>query len=92
MLPLSLYMLIAPFLGVGNIEIIMILTIFAVCLTVLLIFIGLTRISMISERVATIAVPLVILIWVWSAKVIYTVIIQNYVDVKHHSYVNPFVY
>jgi len=78
LLPLTLFILIGSFLGVGNIEIILILALFTVCLTILLIFAGLTRISKISERVATIAVPLVILITVWSAKIIYAEVIQHY--------------
>ena len=91
LLPLSLFILIGSFMGVGNIEIILIMALFVVCLTIMLIFVGLTRISKVSERVATIAVPLVILISVWAAKIIYAEIIQHYAGNMLNSYSkNPF--
>jgi hypothetical protein len=80
LLPLTFFILIGSFLGIGNIEIVLILALFTVCLTVLLLFSGLTKISKISERVATISVPLVILIAIWAAKIIYAEVIEKYIS------------
>lgn len=86
LLPITLLILIGSFLGIGNIEIVLILTLFSFCLTVLMIFFGLTRVSKISERVATIAVPVVILIALWASKIIYAEVIEKYAIEIINSY------
>ena len=86
LLPLTLLILIGSLLGIGNIEIILILALFSFCLTVLMIFFGLTRVSKISERVATIAVPVVILIALWASKIIYAEVIEKYAIEIINSY------
>jgi hypothetical protein len=77
LLPYGFVMLMASILGLGNYEIILVLALVAVCLTILMLFAGLTRIGKISERLATIAVPLILLATAWLSKVIYKAMLQN---------------
>jgi hypothetical protein len=71
-LPFGFVALLAAILGLGNIEVIAVFTLFAVCLTILMLFAGLTRICKLSERSATIAVPLMLIVSAWLTKIIYT--------------------
>jgi hypothetical protein len=76
-LPLGGVMLLATILGAGNIEVIGALTVFALCLTILMLFAGCTRITMISERLATLAVPLMLMLSAWFTKIIYAAMINS---------------
>lgn len=60
-----------------NMEVIAILGVFAVTLNILMLFTGFTRISHISEKGATLIVPLVLLISVWFSKIIYASMLNN---------------
>jgi hypothetical protein len=53
------------------------LSVFALCLTVLMLFAGCTRISAISERLATISVPLMLLLSGWLTKVVYAAMMNS---------------
>src|ERR1035441_5210222 len=64
-LPLGCVPLLSSILGAGNIEVIGALMVFALCLTILMLFAGCTRIPMMSERMATIAVPLMLMLSAW---------------------------
>lgn len=75
-LPFGFVALLAAILGIGNMEVIAVLIIFAVCLTILMLFAGLTRICKISEQLATIAVPLMLIASAWFSKIIYTTILK----------------
>ena len=68
--PASLCILFSGIVGLGNFEVIGILTVFAGCTGVLTLFSGYTRIGKLSERAGTLAVPVVVLLAVWLAKVI----------------------
>lgn len=76
LLPFSCAVLLGALLGLGNIEVTAIFALFATCLTILMLFTGLTRIFKTSERAATLAVPLMILASAWISKVIYTVLLN----------------
>ncbi len=75
LLPFGLVVFLAGILGLGNIEVIAVFTIFALCLTILMLFSGLTRICRTSERSATVAVPLMLIASAWFSKIIYTAIL-----------------
>ncbi len=72
LLPLGIVLLLSAVIGVANFEVIGTCAIIAVCLNVLLLFAGLTRIGKLSEKAASISVPLMLVASVWIAKVIYT--------------------
>ncbi len=74
LLPIGFAILIASFLGLANIEVIVVLALFAFCLNILMLFAGCTRIALISERIATITVPLMLLACAWISKIIYSLI------------------
>lgn len=76
LLPFGFVILSASILGFENIEIVGVLTLFAVCLTILMLFAGLTRICRISDRLGTIAVPLILLIDVWTSRIVCTTILN----------------
>ncbi len=77
LLPFGFVALLAGLLGAGNFEIIAALALFAVCLTILMLFAGLTRICKTSERAATLAVPLMLIVSGWLAKVIYSAMLNQ---------------
>ncbi len=58
-------------------EVIGALAVFALCLTILMLFAGCTRISKVSERLATIAVPLMLILSGWITKIIYAAMINS---------------
>ena len=76
-LPLGCAMVLSSILGAGNIEVIGALTVFALCLTILMLFAGCTRITMMSERMATLAVPLMLMLSAWFTKIIYAAMINS---------------
>jgi hypothetical protein len=78
LLPFGCVMLLAAIFGPENMGVISALAIFAFCLTVLMLFAGFTRITGMSERLATIAVPLVLMLSVWLTRIIYTSMINSY--------------
>ena len=71
LLPFGLANLVSSLIGYGNLEISVTLFIIAVCVLILILFAGLTRISMATEKVASIAVPLMLIASVWISKVLY---------------------
>lgn len=77
LLPFALVALLVALLGSGNAEVVAIVALFAVCLTILMLFAGLTRIQKTSERAATLAVPLMVMVSGWFSKIIYTALLQR---------------
>lgn len=63
--PMGLSILVAGILGVTNIEVALILTLFSLSYLVLLLFIGLTRLGGISDAAGAPAVPVVLLLSGW---------------------------
>jgi hypothetical protein len=77
LLPFGLIALIASILGPSNLNVIQFLAIFGISLTILMLFAGLTRIYKISERMATLAVPIMLLITAWLSQTIYRMMIES---------------
>lgn len=71
LLPLGLIMLIGSLLGQANVEVVGVLTLLAFCLFILVLFAGMNRLSKLSERAATLAVPLMIIASAWFSKIIF---------------------
>lgn len=76
-LPLGLAVVLGGVLGAANFEVIAVLVLFAVCLTVLILFAGLTRIAELPEKLAVWIVPLVLLVTAWFSKIVYAFLFQN---------------
>jgi hypothetical protein len=76
-LPFSCLALLAAILGPGNIQLIAPCALFAGCVTILMLFGALTRIGKISERAATLAVPLILIATTWLSKLTYAALLQN---------------
>ncbi|HEV3039403.1 MAG TPA: zinc ribbon domain-containing protein [Candidatus Angelobacter sp.] len=68
--PFGLVVLLSGVLGVGNIEVTLIVAVFALSYFVLLLYAGCTRISGISAKLAAPAVPIIILISAWLGKIL----------------------
>jgi hypothetical protein len=64
--------LISTVIGVGNIEVSLILFTVSICITVMILFNGLTRIEELSDKSASYIVPLMLLGSAWIAKIILT--------------------
>lgn len=71
LLPMGFLILLTSILGMANIEVIFILSIFAWCYTILMIYTGCTKISNISDSGSAIAVPLMIMLSAWLTKVVF---------------------
>jgi len=71
LLPTGLMLLITGILGMGNIEVIALVSVFALSYTVLILYTGCTQISQISKVRAVPAVPLIILIAGWISKIVF---------------------
>ena len=69
-----LALLVTALVGWKNFEICAVVSLAAGCVTVLQVFVGLTRISGIEEPRATLAVPLILIAGVWLTKIIFTAI------------------
>jgi hypothetical protein len=77
LLPFGVVALLITLLGRSTDSTILIfLFLFAVSLTILMLFAGLTRINNISERMATIAIPIMLIVTAWLSKLIYTEMIK----------------
>ncbi|MCI0650948.1 MAG: hypothetical protein L0Z55_03600 [Planctomycetes bacterium] len=76
-LPMSLLLPISGLLGTGNLEVVVPLGVLAGCLGVLMLFSGYSRISKLSERASTFAVPIVVLLAAWLTKVLSTSIMTG---------------
>lgn len=71
LLPVGLAFFIASLISVANIEIIAFLIFFALCLHILILFSGLTKIARLSERASTLGIPLMLIGSLYLMKVIY---------------------
>ncbi len=76
-LPFGCLALLAAIFGRGNLQLIMPGALFAGCLTILMLFGALTRLAKISERAATLAVPLILITSTWVSKVTYVALLKN---------------
>jgi len=71
LLPTGLMLLIAGILGMGNIEVVALVSVFALSYTILILYTGCTQISQISKVRAVPAVPIIILIAGWISKIVF---------------------
>lgn len=71
LLPIGLAFLIFSFISLGNFEIGFFLVFFALCLLILVLFSGLTKIANLSERASTLVIPLMLIGSLYVSKVIY---------------------
>ena len=74
LLPSGLLVLVAPLLGAGNFEVIIILSLFSLTYSILILYAGCSRIGDISEAGAAPAVPIILLLSAWITKIIVTAI------------------
>jgi hypothetical protein len=58
-------------LGFGNLEVLAVVALVSICVVVLQLFVGLTRISGLDERIGTFMVPVVLVAAVWLSKIIF---------------------
>lgn len=70
LLPFAVLCLCASILGAGNIEILVVLFVIALCLQVMILFAGLTRIGGVTEKAASYLVPTMLIITGWLTKTI----------------------
>jgi hypothetical protein len=68
LLPLGIASLLTALLGIGNVEVSVIVWVFAWCLLVLVLYCGLTKVAKLSDTVAVWAVPTMILLAGWISK------------------------
>lgn len=69
--PMGLLLLLSGLLGIGNIDVELLVGVFALTYTILILYVGCTQISQIATSRAVPAVPIVILIAGWLSKVIF---------------------
>jgi len=77
LLPLAFAALASSILGFVNVEVMAMLVTFALVLNILMLFTGFVRIAHISERGATLTVPLVLLASIWFSKIIYASLLSS---------------
>jgi len=70
LLPIAFLLFITGVLGLANVEVLAILSVFALCYVILIIHTGCRDISSIAEPGATIAVPVILLASAWFSKII----------------------
>jgi heme/copper-type cytochrome/quinol oxidase subunit 4 len=61
-------------LGLGNIEALAVIAVAIVCINVLQLFVGLSKLLGVSERQATWAIPVIIIACLWLTKIIFVAI------------------
>ena len=84
-------LLLISILGFGNMEVLAIVFLVSICIVVLQVFVGLTRISGLDERIGTFMVPLVIVGACWLSKIIFMAVYADQMangmsdELKGHS-------
>lgn len=72
LLPIGIVSLISTLIGYENFEVTFILATISICMLVMILFAGLTRIGELSDKVASYIVPLMLIVSVWITKVFLT--------------------
>ncbi len=72
LLPIGIVSLISALIGYKNFEVTFILATISICMLVMILFAGLTRIGELSDKVASYIVPLMLIVSVWITKVFLT--------------------
>jgi hypothetical protein len=70
LLPSGVLVLAAALLGAANVEVILVLSLFALTYSILMLYAGCSRIGGISEAGAAPAVPIILLVSAWLTKII----------------------
>jgi hypothetical protein len=71
LLPIGLMLILTGILGAGNIEVVALVSVFAISYTILILYTGCTQISEISKVRAVPVVPIIILIAGWISKIVF---------------------
>lgn len=79
-MPFSCALILSIPLGIGNFEVVVILQVFALCLSMLILFFGLHRVSGMKERCALFCVPLTLIGSLWLAKIIYVAYLERFLS------------
>jgi hypothetical protein len=78
-LPIAMLMLAAALLGFdNNNEVLVVIGLFALCLTALMLFAGFVRIYKLTEQLATLAVPVAVLVVIWASKMVFTSMFRHF--------------
>ncbi len=72
LIPIGILLLLSGVLGIGNLEVIGLVAVFALSYTILILFTGCTKISGIAQVRAVPAVPVIILVTAWLSKIVFT--------------------
>jgi hypothetical protein len=77
LLPLSLAMVVNGLLGLRSTGLATAISVFAGCTGVLMLFSGYTRVARLSERAATLAVPIVVVLTMWVGRTMASSVIES---------------
>jgi hypothetical protein len=77
LLPFGVLVLVSGILGLANFEITALLVIFALCYGILMLYTGVSRISLVSESRAAFAVPVIIIVSLWLTKIIFGAMVPS---------------
>jgi hypothetical protein len=75
LLPVGFFVLVSGLLGGLNLEVLVLLALFAVCYAILIMYSGLTQVSAVSPRGAAFAVPVMIALSAWLSKVVFVAVV-----------------
>jgi hypothetical protein len=78
LLPFGFLVLISSLLGLANLEIAALLVVFALCYGILMLYTGVTRISLVKESRAAFAVPVMIIVSFWLTKIIFGAVLPSF--------------
>lgn len=78
LLPFGFLILLTGLLGIANLEIAVLLLVFALCYGILMLYTGITRISLVSESRAAFAVPVMIIVSFWLTKIIFGAVLPSF--------------
>lgn len=78
LLPFGFLILLTSLLGIANLEIAVLLFVFALCYGILMLYTGITRISLVSESRAAFAVPVMIIVSFWFTKIIFGAVLPSF--------------
>ena len=78
LLPFGFLILVTSLLGIANLEIAVLLVVFALCYGIMMLYTGITRISLVSESRAAFAVPVMIIVSFWLTKIIFGAVLPSF--------------
>jgi hypothetical protein len=78
LLPFGFLILLTSLLGIANLEIAVLLVVFALCYGIMMLYTGITRISQVSESRAAFAVPVMIVVSFWFTKIIFGAVLPSF--------------